>query len=112
MIQGLRSDVADQLKKQYQEILEDTISIVEDEIGIVIDRDSFNFARYSSHLMYLLDRIAGNKMLYSDNGIMYQSMKDEFPGIAVCVELLERYFKRKMWYYTFKRRKIISDSAY
>ena len=69
--------------------MEDTISIVEDEIGIVIDRDSFNFARYSSHLMYLLDRIAGNKMLYSDNGIMYQSMKDEFPGIAACVELLE-----------------------
>ena len=60
----LKTDVADQLKKQYQEILEDTISIVEDEIGIVIDRDSFNFARYSSHLMYLPDRIAGNKMLY------------------------------------------------
>ena len=102
----LKTDVADQLKKQYQEILEDTISIVEDEIGIVIDRDSFNFARYSSHLMYLLDRIAGNKMLYSDNGIMYQSMKDEFPGIAVCVELLERYFKRKCGIILSKEEKL------
>lgn len=102
----LKTDVADQLKKQYQEILEDTISIVEDEIGIVIDRDSFNFARYSSHLMYLLDRIAGNKMLYSDNGIMYQSMKDEFPGIAACVELLERYFKRKCGIILSKEEKL------
>lgn len=87
--------------------MEDTISIVEDEIGIVIDRDSFNFARYSSHLMYLLDRIAGNKMLYSDNGIMYQSMKDEFPGIAVCVELLERYFKRNVVLYFQKKKNYI-----
>ena len=86
--------------------MEDTISIVEDEIGIVIDRDSFNFARYSSHLMYLLDRIAGNKMLYSDNGIMYQSMKDEFPGIAACVELLERYFKRKCGIILSKEEKL------
>lgn len=56
------------LQKKYDEILEDTISIVEDEIGILIERDSFNFARYSSHLMYLLNRIAEHQTLDSDNG--------------------------------------------
>ena len=89
-------DVADELQSQYDDILEDTISIVEDEMGILIERNSFNFARYSSHLMYLLNRIAGNQTLDSDNGIMYQSMREEFPEIAACVDLLSRYFRRKL----------------
>ena len=63
-----RTDVTEDLQKKYDEILEDTISIVEDEIGILIERDSFNFARYSSHLMYLLNRIAEHQTLDSDNG--------------------------------------------
>ncbi|MFR9147008.1 MAG: PRD domain-containing protein [Mediterraneibacter sp.] len=69
---------------------------MEDEIGILIERDSFNFARYSSHLMYLLNRIAEHQTLDSDNGIMYQSMREEFPEIAACVDLIDRYFRRKL----------------
>ncbi len=91
-----RTDITEELQKRYDEILEDTISIVEDEIGILIERNSFNFARYSSHLMYLLNRIAENQTLDSDNGIMYQSMREEFPEIAACVDLIDRYFRRKL----------------
>lgn len=83
------------MQKWYKEVLEDTISIVEDTIGIVIERDSFNFARYSSHLMYLLKRIASDQTLDTENGIMYQSIRDEFPEIAECVDLFETYFKEK-----------------
>lgn len=82
-------------QKQFDDILEDTISLVEEEIGIVIDRDSFNFARYSSHLMYLLERISSNRTLDSDNGIMYQSSREEFPEIAVCVDRISRYLEEK-----------------
>lgn len=91
-----RTDVTEELQSQYDDILEDTISIVEDEMGILIERNSFNFARYSSHLMYLLKRIAGHQTLDSDNGIMYKSMREEFPEIAACVELIDRYFHRKL----------------
>lgn len=91
-----RTDVTDELQSQYDDILEDTISIVEDEMGILIERNSFNFARYSSHLMYLLKRIAGHQTLDSDNGIMYKSMREEFPEIAACVDLINRYFRRKL----------------
>ncbi|MDO5409131.1 MAG: PRD domain-containing protein [Lachnospiraceae bacterium] len=90
-----RMDVAMRWQMQFDEILEDTISIVEDEIGIVIDRDSFNFARYSSHLMYLLKRISSNQALDTDNGIMYQSLREEFQEIAECVDLIDKYFGEK-----------------
>ena len=35
-----RTDITEDLQRQYDEILEDTISIVEDEVGILIERNS------------------------------------------------------------------------
>ena len=52
-----KMDVSMLWQTRYDDVLEDTVSIVEDEIGIVINRSSFNFARYSSHLMSLLQRL-------------------------------------------------------
>ena len=83
------------IQKWFQEALEDTISIVEDTLGILIERDSFNFARYSSHLMYLLKRIDSNQALDTDNGIMYQSIREEFPEIAECIDKIEAYFEKR-----------------
>lgn len=83
------------IQKWFHEALEDTISIVEDTVGILIERDSFNFARYSSHLMYLLKRIDSNQTLDTDNGIMYQSIREEFPEIAECIDKIEAYFEKR-----------------
>lgn len=83
------------IQKWFHEALEDTISIVEDTVGILIERESFNFARYSSHLMYLLKRIDSNQALDTDNGIMYQSIREEFPEIAECIDKIEAYFEKR-----------------
>ena len=83
------------IQNWYKEALEDTISIVETTVGIVIERNSFNFARYSSHLMYLLKRIDSNQTLNTDNGIMYQSICDEFPEIAECIDKIAKYFEER-----------------
>lgn len=85
------TEVIPKWQKNFEDILEDTISIVEEKIGIMIDRNSFNFARYSSHLMYLLKRGNANQILDSDNRIMYQSLKKEFAVIAECVDEISCY---------------------
>lgn len=90
-----RTDVTMQWQLRYDDVLEDTVSIVEDEMGIVIDRSSFNFARYSSHLMYLLQRLGTGSILNSDISDMYRSLGEERPQIARCVDLIEQYFMDK-----------------
>lgn len=94
-----RTDALDQWRQRYDDILEDTVSIVEDEMGIVIDRGSFNFARYSSHLMYLLQRLGNNSLLDSNMSGMYPSLSGEYPRMARCVELIGQYFQQK-WSFT------------
>lgn len=90
-----RTDVTMQWQLRYDDVLEDTVSIVKDEVGIVIDRSSFNFARYSSHLMYLLQRLGTGSILNSDISDMYRSLGEERPQIARCVDLIEQYFMDK-----------------
>lgn len=90
-----KTDVSMEWQQRYDDVLEDTVSIVEDEVGIVINRASFNFARYSSHLMYLLQRLGSNCILDSNISSMYESLKAERPCIARCVDLIDAYFQEK-----------------
>ena len=90
-----KMDVTMQWQQRYDDVLEDTVSLVEDEMGIVIDRSSFNFARYSSHLMYLLQRLGTGSVLDSNMSDIYHSLKEERPEIARCVDLIEQYFRDK-----------------
>lgn len=90
-----KCDVTMQWQQRYDDVLEDTVSIIEDEMGIVIDRASFNFARYSSHLMYLLQRLGMGNLLDSNISEMYRSMQLQCPKIDRCVELIGEYFYQK-----------------
>ena len=90
-----KMDVSMLWQTRYDDVLEDTVSIVEDEIGIVINRSSFNFARYSSHLMYLLQRLGSGSILDSNMSDMYSALKADRPAIARCVDLIRQYFQDK-----------------
>ena len=90
-----KMDVSMLWQTRYDDVLEDTVSIVEDEIGIVINRSSFNFARYSSHLMYLLQRLGSGSILDSNMSDMYSALKADRPAIARCVNLTRQYFQDK-----------------
>ena len=90
-----KMDVSMLWQTRYDDVLEDTVSIVEDEIGIVINRSSFNFARYSSHLMYLLQRLGSGSILDSNMSDMYSALKADRPAIACCVDLIRQYFQDK-----------------
>lgn len=90
-----KCDVTMQWQQRYDDVLEDTVSIIEDEMGIVINRASFNFARYSSHLMYLLQRLGTGNLLDSNISEMYRSMQAQCPQIDRCVGLIADYFHQK-----------------
>lgn len=99
-------DIGISLQMQYEDILEDTIGIVETEVGILIDRGSFNFARYSSHLMYLLQRLGCNSTLNANVDEMYNSLRNEVPKIAKCVELIDNYFSDNLKYHLDDEEKL------
>lgn len=80
---------------QFEEFLEEITEIVEGDMHIMLNRESFNFARYATHLQYLFHRMIANKAIKSDNLSLYGSMRDEFPGIAACAEHISIYIAQR-----------------
>ena len=57
--------------------------LVEERLGPV-DRDSFAYARFATHVGYLLGRVAAGAPLESDNAELYATMAAAYPQVEAC----------------------------
>lgn len=80
-------------KKEDEEMLEDITILVEKNLRFIVDRESFSYARYATHLQYLFGRIHTGKIFKTDNAEIYEEMKKEFHDIYRCVEDIRKLIK-------------------
>ncbi len=71
-----------------EDMLEDITEIVENHFGVSVDRTSFVFSRYATHLHYLFARIHGGKALPAEGLNGYQGIGERFPEGVKCVEII------------------------
>lgn len=97
-----KAEPADQTEQdeaaQFAEMLEEITEIVEGDFHQIIDRDSFNYSRYTTHVQYLFKRIRTQTAIDSENIRMYKSLREEFPEIADCVSHISDHIKEKWGY--------------
>lgn len=86
-------------EEDFSEMLEQITEIVENHFHIMVDRDSFNFSRYATHIQYLFQRIQQKTAIDSENIRMYKDLREEFPEIASCVEKIAAHLE-KTWHCT------------
>lgn len=68
-------------------------AIIERNLNIKINKDSFNYSRFVTHLQYLLKRVQNNKTINTENKNIYDEVKRQYPDIFQCVEIIRNYFK-------------------
>lgn len=83
-------------QKADHKILNDITQIIESEFHIEIDKDGFNYARFITHIRYLMKRIAEKETLKTENSILYEEMVANFPKTNACVQKLCTYLEKKM----------------
>lgn len=81
------------IETRYEEILEHTTRIIEEEMALTVRRDTFNYARFATHVQYLLRRIFEDKSIDSENIQMYQSIREEYEAASQCVDKIAAYLK-------------------
>ena len=81
------------IEARYEEILEHTTRIIEEEMALTVRRDTFNYARFATHVQYLLRRIFEDKSIDSENIQMYQSIREEYEAASRCVDRIAAYLK-------------------
>lgn len=67
--------------------------IVEDCMEIKINRESFNYSRFVTHLQYLFKRQNQNSTIRSENTIIFEQLKQEFPKVYECVNEIKKFEK-------------------
>lgn len=87
------ADPTPDIEQQYEKILEETTQIIEREMSITVKRDSFNYARFATHLQYLLKRMFEQTPIDTENVQMYHSIREEYPAVAACVDKIGDYYQ-------------------
>lgn len=78
------SAAADKRTATEDGLLEQATQIVERHMGVSVDRDSFAYARFSTHVRYLFKRVAENTPLDTLNAELYAVVVEQNPQAAAC----------------------------
>ena len=81
-------------EEEYETILERMTQIVEHALQVTIRRDTFNYARFATHVQSLLKRVQADSTIDSDNLQMYASIRDEYKDVSACVDQIHEYLQR------------------
>lgn len=77
-------------------LIEEITEIISDYFKVYIDKHSFNYSRFVTHLQYLLKRQHQNVFIKSDNKELYDSMTKKFPETSDCVDQIAIFFKKQL----------------
>ena len=74
-------------------LLERITAIVEEAMGVTVDRDGFGYARFATHVQYLINRVASGDAIASDNSDMYTMVAAENKRASACVDAIAAMLK-------------------
>lgn len=72
--------------RREESLIDKLTRTIERLMGIKVDRDGFDYARYETHVRYLLERVRMNAPLDTDNAALYAPLRADYPAIAECVD--------------------------
>lgn len=79
-----------------EDIIQESIAIIEEEFKLDIDRESFNYSRFVTHIHYLLRRTLKNKQIQSENRALFKKLKQEYPIAYKCALEISSLFNGKL----------------
>ena len=80
---------------ENEEMLDDITEIVEKIFHNIVDRESFSYSRFATHMLYLFQRIHNGNTLQSDNESLYQEIVEEFPKLSECADMISTHMEEK-----------------
>ena len=87
-----RVDDMDEVMRTLSSIDEVT-NIVEREFGITVDRASYNYARFTTHLRYLIKRLKADRASSDSNADLFARISHDFPDVSACADAIASYLE-------------------
>lgn len=78
--------------------IDDITKIIEQSFHISVNRHTFNYSRFVTHMHYLFKRGKENQPISSKNKTLYQTLITTYPQTNQCVNVIRQYFaETKKW---------------
>ncbi len=78
-----------------EKLIEEITGIIEQEYRLTVDTTDFNYARFVTHMHYLLKRGREKKLLQSDNEELFEETKNSFPKAFRASQRIRELIKEK-----------------
>lgn len=80
------------------DFIKEIVKVIEAQMKVIIDIDSFNYSRFASHMQYLFRRKSQYSEINSTNKKLFEVLKKEYPDTYTCVLLIkELIFHKFSW---------------
>ena len=76
-------------EKREERLLERITAAIEAQMDVEVDRSSFAYTRFATHVRYLLDRVAKGEPIDSDNSGLYDVLVEQYPQASACANTID-----------------------
>ena len=83
-------------EEKSKRLIECSVHMIEEEYGFPINRESFNYSRFVTHMDYLIRRASANNQIESVNAAMFDALKKEYPGAYRCAQKISIVFEQHL----------------
>lgn len=80
-------------KYNYEAVIGVVCKTIENYFGAIIDKKSFSYNRFVTHIHYLLQRIESGNQFIQDDGL-YEVLKNNYPKIFACSQHIAHDFEQ------------------
>lgn len=77
------------------EVLDEVTVLVERELGIALDRESYNYARFAIHIQFLVRRLSSGKVMEQGSGKMLSELSAEYPATYRCAQAVAKEIEQR-----------------
>ena len=90
----IKADVLQEI--DTNKYIDECCLIVENEFGIKLDKNSFNYSRFVTHLDFLIRRLKNDEQIESQNEKLSQEMKNNYPDSYDCASKIHAYLNKEL----------------
>ena len=77
------------------EVRDEVTVLVERELGIALDRESYNYARFAMHIQFLVRRLSSGKVMEQGSGKMLSELSAEYPATYRCAQAVAKEIEQR-----------------
>lgn len=77
------------------EVLDEVTVLVERELGIALDRESYNYARFAMHIQFLVRRLSSGKVMEQGSSKMLLELSAEYPATYRCAQAVAKEIEQR-----------------